>query len=397
MKQHTQLIFKYAIPLAFIYSSCAMAEINFNGFASIRATAADSDGGQSPFGSLEGDGDVSFKDESLFALQASAGLGDGLSATVQLMAEGANDFDVEAKWAYLSYDLDDTHRLSAGRFANPIFFQSQYEKVGYAHNFARLPKAVYIGFDFSTIEGIALDSTFFVGDYTLETKFLYGNWDGDVFLQLIQDDVNFGLKDVTSFNITFSGDWWKVFAGGFLSELEGGSLDTFYTSLATQGIAAALASGATQADADALIDAITAEGKDGVYWFTGFSIDYNNFLVDFEYADYRIDDSADAPNDVWFLAVGYRFGDSVVTVHTEDYNQETDFDFLNGVSNPVLQATGQGIQRALGQQVFDGVGVTWRYDFHPSAALKVDYFSGEDERASVADYTIWSVGVDLVF
>ena len=330
-------------------------------------------------------------------MQASADLGEGLSATVQLMAEGTNDFDVEAKWAYLSYDINDTHRLSAGRFANPIFFQSQYEKVGFAHNFARLPKAVYIGFDFSTIEGIAVDSTFFVGDYILETKLLYGNWDGEVFIQSIQSDVSLGLKDLVSLNATLSGDWWKIFAGGFISQLEGGSLDTFYASLAAPGISAALATGAAQSDADALLDAVLAEGKDGIYWFTGFSIDYNNFLVDFEYADYRIDDSADAPNDVWFLALGYRFGDSVITVHKEDYNQDADYDFLSGVSNPILQGTGRAIQDALGAQVFDGIGVTWRYDFHPSAALKIDYFSGEDVRPVVGDYTIWSVGVDLVF
>ena len=121
---------------------------------------------------------MTFKDESLFALQARANLGDGLSATIQLMAEGVNEFEAEAKWAYLTYELNDQHSVSAGRFANPIFFQSQYEKVGFAHNYSRLPKAVYIGFDFSTIEGIALDSSFLLGDYSLDTKLLYGNWQG---------------------------------------------------------------------------------------------------------------------------------------------------------------------------------------------------------------------------
>jgi hypothetical protein len=43
------------------------------------------------------------------------------------------------------------------------------------------------------------------------------------------------------------------------------------------------------------------------------------------------------------------------------------------------------------------MGLTLRYDFHESATLKVDYFSGEDNRAVVGDYSIMSVGVDLVF
>ena len=128
MKIPCKQLLKYsALPLA-IFSGHAFADINFNGFASIRATAADSDGGTSPFETLKGDGDISFKDESLFAIQASADLGEGLTATVQLMAEGINEFDVEARWAYLTYEINDTHRVSAGRVANPIFFQSQYRQ-----------------------------------------------------------------------------------------------------------------------------------------------------------------------------------------------------------------------------------------------------------------------------
>ena len=187
--------------------SLASAEITLNGFASIRSTVVDSDNGTSPFSTYKGNGDISFKDESLFAIQARADLSDGLSVTVQFMAEGANDFDVEARWAYLTYELSDNHQLSAGRFANPIFFQSQYEKVGYAHNFARLPKAVYIGLDFSTIEGISFDSSFYLDDYTLETKLLYGNWSGDTYLASTSTTESYGFKDLYSVNVTLKGDW----------------------------------------------------------------------------------------------------------------------------------------------------------------------------------------------
>jgi hypothetical protein len=386
-----------SLAISTCYSFNAQADLTFNGFASIRATSLDSDGGTSPFQSLKGDGDISFKDESLFALQARADLGDGLSATVQFMAEGTNDFDVEARWAYLSYQLNDTHRLSAGRFANPIFYQSQYEKVGYAHNFARLPKAVYFGFDFATIEGIALDSSFLIGDYTLDTKLLYGSWFGTTYVSSIDSNETFGLKDEISINAVLSGDWWKVFAGGIFAKVEGGSLDGVVAGLAQPGINFAIANGATQAQVDELHESLNIEGKDGIYWFAGFNIDYNNFIVDFEYADYKIKDSVDSPNKTWYAAVGYRFDEYVLTVHTEKYEQEPDVGTLSNVTNPILNGTGKAIQAALGAQNFDGSGITLRYDFHPSAALKVDYFSGNDERNNVGDYSIWSVGVDLVF
>lgn len=74
---------KFGLLAAAAFAPAAHSEITFNGFASFRATAADNDGTAStPFSSLKGGGDISFKDESLFAIQASSDLGEGFSATV---------------------------------------------------------------------------------------------------------------------------------------------------------------------------------------------------------------------------------------------------------------------------------------------------------------------------
>lgn len=389
---------KYGILAAALLAPVANAEINFNGFASIRATAADADGPNgTPFSTLKGNGDLSFKDESLFALQASSDLGEGLSATVQLLAEGSEDFDVSAEWAYLSYELNDTHKLSMGRFVNPIFYQSQYEKVGYAHNYSRLPRAVYVGFNFSTIEGIALDSSFEVGDYNLSTKLLYGNWDGALFFNATGQDETFGLKDVISLNATLSGDWWNLFIGGFTTELEGGSLDgAIYNLFRGAAEATAAAGGATADDVEAFRQSLLWDARDGVYWFAGFNAEYNNVIVEFEYADYVVKDSWDAQNKAFYAALGYRFDNVVVTLHYEENDQDTDFTFLNGVTNPTLNAIGQAYQQSQATK-FDAVGIDIRYDFHPSAAFKFGYVSGESTNPGVDDYDVISAGVDVVF
>lgn len=375
----------------------AHADIKLNGFASIRGVQTSTDGGLEPFpGYTEGEFD--FKSESLFAIQAQADLADKLSATVQLYADGQKDFDLEARWAYLSYQINDQHRLSAGRFANPIFHQSEYEKVGYAHNFARLPKAVYIGFDFSTVEGMALDSQYNFGDYNLQTKLLYGSWDGETFSAVTNSWVNFGLKDIMSLNVSLNKDWWTVFAGAFTAEIDGATIDSGTVfPLAANGINLALANGATPQQVTDLKSRIGWDKKDGIYWFSGFAVDYNNWLVDYEYAYWETKDSSDAPNTSWYAAVGYRFDKYVVTVHHEDYAQDTDFGYLDGVAHPILLATGKGIQTAFASREFDANGITLRYDFHPSAALKIDYLTGSDTRAAVGDYQMMSIGVDLVF
>lgn len=375
----------------------ALAEVTLNGFASIRGTSVSSDGELEPFPGFE-EGELSFNPESLFALQAQADLGEGLTATVQLYGEGRSDFEVEARWAYISYQFNDTHRLSAGRFANPIFHQSEYEKVGYAHNFSRLPKAVYIDFDFSTIEGVALDSQYNIGDYSLSTKVLFGSWSGETFSAVTNNYTNFGLDNIISANATLAGDWWQLFAGAFVAQIDGSNIDssTIFP-LAANGISLARNSGASSSQIDDFKTRIGWDNKDGLYWFSGFAIDRDNWLVDFEYVEYEVKDSTDASNQSWYLALGRRFDNVVLTLHTEDYAQTADYAFLNGVSHPVLLATGKGIHNAFAQREFDGVGLTVRYDFHPSAALKVDYFSGTDTRAAVGDYKILSFGIDLVF
>ena len=67
----------------------AWAEIKFNGFGSVRATYVNADSESvRPAVDLPEDGELSFQDESIFGLQAKADLGDGLSATVQMVADG---------------------------------------------------------------------------------------------------------------------------------------------------------------------------------------------------------------------------------------------------------------------------------------------------------------------
>lgn len=383
--------------LAAMFPLKCFAEVKLNGFASIRGTSVSSDGGFEPYPGYK-DGELSFKSESLFALQAQADLGEGLSATVQLFSEGATDFKVDARWAYVSYQLNDTNRLSGGRFANPIFHQSEYEKVGFAHNYSRLPKAVYIGFDFSTVEGVAWDSQYTLGDYNLTTKVLYGGWDGSSFSAVSNTNVDLAIENILSANATLEGDGWQVFGGIFMGEIQGAAIDSSTVfPLAVNGIALATANGATAAQVSAFRNSISWDQKDAFYWFSGFAVDRSDWLVDFEYVQYAVEDSVDAQNSSWFLAVGRRFDKFVLTAHTEDYAQDTDDGFLDGVTHPVLLATGKGMNTAFAAREFDGVGLTLRYDFHPSAAIKVDYFQGTDTRPTVGDYSLLSFGVDLVF
>lgn len=349
---------KYSLFLLLTVGLQAQAEVNISGFASMRATALDSDIPLPEghiYSDLKGNGDVSFKDESLFGLQMSADLTEGLSATVQLLAEGSDDFDVNAKWAYLNYQINDSHQLKMGRLANPLFRQSQYQDVGYAHNYARLPRSVYLDFDFDSFEAVALDSTFFVNDYTIETKLFYGNWDEtELALNPVTgqtEESNTAINDEMGINLTISGDWWQVFGGYILLEADFGNAAFDFT-----------------------------------YAFAGFTVDYNNILLELETVTYEDDDNITGTTDAYLASIGYRYEDFVFTVHSEKLERDGNF-------SP--DDTG-------------GWGATLRYDFNPSAAIKIDYFSGEDKLdpfnfvtmapgTPSGDFSIASIGIDLVF
>ena len=398
MKRHAvKTKYKVLASCCLMFASLAQAEIKFNGFGSVRGTYVDTDSIQRPFADLPEKGELSFKDESVFGLQAKADLGDGLSATIQFTADGKDDFDVEARWAYVSYKFDNHYQVSVGKFANPIFYQSEYEIVGYAHNFGRLPKSVYFGFDFNTVEGIALDTNHRFNGFNLSTKLLYGNWDGDITVVSTGVDETIGIDDLMLARVELSKDWWKVFAGGFVGEFTDGSLNTFLRSTVVPGSQVALENGATQLQVQQLSDLVQYQGKDGEYGYIGYDVDYNNFLSSFEYAKYDVDGTLLPETRAWYLSLGYRFSDYVLLLRKEQFQRVTNYSQTDSIQHPILNAVARGVHDVLARNTIDGIGVSLRYDFHPSAALKFDYFEGEDKTHVDGKYSIASFGLDFVF
>jgi len=77
-------------------------ELSLNGFASLtRGMTFDND-------QTYLDNDLSMKTDSKVGIQLDAVLKDGLSATMQFMAIGKDEFNAELEWGYISYELSDT-------------------------------------------------------------------------------------------------------------------------------------------------------------------------------------------------------------------------------------------------------------------------------------------------
>lgn len=263
-------------------------------------------------------------------------------------------------------------------------------------------KVVDIQQRYTNIDGIGLNSNFLLGDLSLSTSLIYGNWD--------DSRAVFALKDIISLSGLLSGDWWNLFAGYLTTELENESSGALIDAVAAPFFAVLAPSATAEQIAEVSQSYLYAHGNNAYYWFSGFNIDYNNFLFDFEYASYVIEDSVDSKNKVWYAALGYRFNNVTLMLHHEDFDDT--FEAVN-LSDPNLTNATNFTRRLFdafptSARVFDGNGITLRYDFHPNAALKIDYFSGEQNFESFNpagfnfvqtdnDFSIWSIGVDLVF
>lgn len=371
------------------------AELTFNGFGSVRGGYLSQDGNTNPLIQnyyTEGDS-FSFKDETLFALQAQADLGKGFGVTIQMHSKGRDDFELEAQWAYVSYEIDENFKVLIGRQALPLFKQSEYEFVGYAHNYSTLPKSVYFGFDFNTVEGISLQSSHSFGDWYVTSKLLYGTWDGDIFLSTVGQEFESSIED--TYSISGSAQWeWLTLSGGYIiTETDFSAIDSVLSLSMSPFIAI---SEASEAEIDNF-NQVISQSNDATYGYLGVTIDYNNFLFETEYAQYVIDDSSDAQNDVYFVSLGYRMDKHVVTVHYEDYQQDIDLTTLDSVTNPILNQAGTALFNSQGAREFDGYGINYRYDISSGIAFKAGFVLYQDERPEVDKFSVTTAGLDFIF
>ena len=361
-------------------TSYANADVKINGFASIIGGKS-LDKEQSLYGY---DDDISFKNESVFALQLSADLQDSLTATAQIVARGNNDFNAEFEWAYLTYEFTDELQLSAGKMRVPFYKYSDFLDVGYAYRWVRPPKSVY-GIPFSTYEGLSLVYNSQLGDWDSTLQGFYGAFDGDI--DVFGNDLPAELTNFAGVNWSLSYDWLNARVAYIVADTSITSNDNNLIQLIE-----ALNSNNLSKTAN---DLITNEDKT-IFIGAGFSVDYNNFLFDAEYTEFEIKDSLLAKQSQYYASVGYRIDSVIVHFTYEDNDDEHDssrFDTIEFI--PSLNATvNAALESIRAQSNVYTIGA--RYDFHPSAAFKID-FSRFDDDITNTETDLIAVGIDLVF
>ncbi len=294
----------------------------------------------------------SFKPDSKFGLQFTADLTEGLSATAQLVGRGADDFDAGFEWAYLSYELNDHWTLQAGKKRLPLYYYSDFFDVSYAYMWIRPPADNYTWQIFN-YTGVNAQFNYQVSDWTVSGNIYTGSEDDGDNKLLSEYFFKQPVREV-----------WENIIGGVLS-LNRDWLDLRFTYMTYenrrfQSEKPRIWSNGTD----------TRRGK-----FMGFSanIDYNNWVLLSEINRLNLEGQ---DLDTYLVSAGYRIG------QWTPYVVYSDFDSVG--------------------EVHDTTSVGVRWDFHSSAAFKVQYDKVDDlfdaENPGVAgDSKAITFGIDLVF
>jgi hypothetical protein len=366
---------------SFAQTSLDDLQITFNGFGSaVSGFTTDHDETYRGYTS-----DNTFELETLAALQANVDLKDDLSFVVQMVARGDQDYEVETEWAYLGYRFNDRFKANVGRIRLPLYMYSDYLDVGYAYPWIRPPAQFYAS-PTSALDAATLYWNEYIGDFASQVQVTS---DGDE-------------SNGVSWTVTYN-DSLSVRAAVFTAELSVPGPTAGFA----EGLETALAGSAVPFSYD---DAVTDEDKVDFVTF-GAKFDNGDWFAASEWGKINFDPGFLADVNNWYVSLGKRFGkfQAYGVYGASDY--DADLRSLSGIpTNPAglpnvgamiplgfnpantgalygsyipLDATLE-LQNSKSSDITLGV----RWDFHKSAALKLEVTEHDDDLRSAGDASL---------
>ncbi|KGJ97621.1 porin [Colwellia psychrerythraea] len=378
---------KHKIKILSLFSalvvSSVQAEIVFNGFANIVAGATTSSD-ETLYGF---DDKFDFKNGSLFALQATSELGDGLGVTAQIISRGSNEWSPEFEWAYVSYDATDELRLLVGRQRVPFYMYSDFIDVSYAYPWITPPEGVY-SVPFDSFDGLgAIYSTSF-GEFDTTVQVLYGANNDDL---AALADAPAAFEDLMGLSVTINREWLTLRAGYiqtnmniYLGDPNENPLYTGWTAFGYPEVASNF----------------VIEDDTGDFIELGFQVDYENVVLIGEYTSLTLDSTPIADADSYYVMAGYRFDNIMVHV-TYGVDDDSKDPLTTGIQpdSPQLAGLIAGTNiftnSLTEEQSYYTMGLRW--DFHDSAAIKFEYTSFSDDLDSTNDSGLFRTAIVTVF
>lgn len=362
-----------------VFSVTTNAEVNFQGFASfVGGATLESDETYNGY-----ENKFEYDKNSVYGLQAVSNLGDGLTATGQIIARGSENYKPEFEWMYLTYNITPTLSAKFGRIRTPFYMQSEYLEVGYTYHWIRPPEELYAA-QITNMDGASLL-------YNIPM----GSIDGQFVLSIANrrnysEDSATTVSDFTSIIATtaqfeFKGHSAKlIYVQGDLT-FESDTITAAETAYATAGISSSF-----------IADHVSIQGKQLVFTGAGFDLNFEPIKVVLEYSQLDFDELLlIASKETRTLAsVAYGFDSSSISYSISGNKKEGDTAIANNAAapfQPTILAALAGSDREVTTHT---LGL--RHDFHDSAAFKVELISTEESKLDT-EATLVRFGVDMIF
>ncbi|BCE02248.1 hypothetical protein [Marinicellulosiphila megalodicopiae] len=354
-------------------SGQSFAEINMNGFATMVAGQSLTEDKE-----LHGyDEKLRFEKGSNLGLQFSSDLGEGVTATAQLMTRGENDWSIEAEWAYISYEVNDSIKLIAGKQRSPFYMYSDYVDVGYAYHWLTPPENVY-ALPFDSSNGISMIMSNYFGDLDSTLQVMFGRTQKDGF-SLSGNDADLDSYNSFTFNWTGVYDFATFRLGHSMAKIDIGLAPMKQIADGWQAY-----DDASAFEADELIKQINVNEDPVSFSGLGLTLDFDTYFVVAEYTLLNLSESFIGKSQSYYISAGYRFdnftahvtygGDSSTANETiQEQLDEIDSTYAGAGVDAAYQGLKAGTEQ-LADAEADSTDISagLRWDFHPATAFKFD-------------------------
>jgi len=383
MKKHviaTLLALPLAVSTAYAQDGNGFGSVKVSGFGTGAVTYADTDKAEFVRSNQASGSSKNFRTgiDSNLGLQADMAVNSWLSFTGQVLVrqDAEEHFGAELAWAFAKARLSDELSMRVGRVGLPVFMISDYRNVGYANTMLRPPAELYSQVPMNSIDGADVTWQHSFGDTTVTSQLAVGQAKTP-----LSHTTHVRSKDTIALNVVAEHGPFTLRAGHArttMSVTGNASLNGLVGGLRAAG------TGYRLPQLTVLAGEIEVNEKKGTFSSLGLSMDWNNIVVQSEFAKRKNNSYYINETTAWYAMGGYRIGKFLPYV--SHANLKIDSAIVNTVPaacppgypaacTPTLQQLRAGVSRlpnsgvGQGEQSTNTIGVRW--DFASSVALKV--------------------------
>ncbi len=376
-----QSIFKFPLYVASLLCSLLSAGVHaevehrFLGYASFGLVSNDNEdlGFRRDLTQNNGarDGELTWKTDSLVALQWNAKFNHQFDTVVQVVARDRfkNSFEQSLEWAFVRYRPQDGLDIRVGRLGSDIFMVSDHRQVSYALKWVRPPVDYYGWLALYYFDGIDVSKRFDIGNATVNAKLFYGNTNETYPTTYDAEGAELDFYP-GGLSLTFEwGNWRGRYTYSDVS-IKNNYLQPLTDLLETVG--------AGWAEGAAWAEELDPSNKTMTYNEVGLGWDNNTWWMQTEYTTLTSTTRNILPSTYFYFSLGRRIQDFTVYGIYGFVEPDTEYTFVDGPVGlpplyaqqlaPAVIATELTINSSYLDQKSLGVGVRW--DFAIKKALK---------------------------